>query len=113
MLPPSVEHALQHYRAVGPRRVALLCHLRHELSLVDFKPLKVVSVAHASGLPKRAIGPDLRQLASWGYLEQGPRAYARGPFTYRMAWPAPSASATRFSKPVTSASMRSAVTPRG
>lgn len=89
MLPPSVDHALQHYRAVGPRRVALLCHLRNELSLVDYKPLKVLSVAHASGLPKRAIGPDLRQLTALGYLEQGPRAYPGGPFTYRLAWARP------------------------
>ncbi|MHB1329242.1 MAG: hypothetical protein ACYC2K_13680 [Gemmatimonadales bacterium] len=83
---PAFEHALVHYRQVGPRRVALLTHLRNHLSLVDFKPVKALSVAHATGLSKRAVGPDLRKLTALGYLDQGPRAYPGGPFTYRLVW---------------------------
>lgn len=78
-----------HYRTVGPRAVALLCYLRTQMSLIDFKPVKVLAVAHASGLPRQGIGPDLRKLVALGYLERGGRAYPGGPYTYRMVWPAP------------------------
>lgn len=83
---PALDHAIRNVRDVGSRAVGVLCYLRDHLAFHEYRTVKVLAVAHATGYRRQHVGRDLRRLTALGYLVRGPRSGPRGPYTYLLAW---------------------------
>ena len=71
---------------LGRLALAVFDVLRDRLDLVEFRALKLQDLEAALARSRPQVVGALRELTTHGYLEKGERAWARGPWTYRLCY---------------------------
>lgn len=71
---------------LGRLALAVFDVLRDRLDLVEFRALKLQDLEAALDRSRPQVVGSLRELVTHGYLEKGERAWARGPWTYRLCY---------------------------
>lgn len=71
---------------LGRLALAVFDVLRDRLDLVEFRAVKLEDLQGTVDRSRPQVVGALRELVTHGYLEKGIRAWARGPWTYRLCY---------------------------
>lgn len=55
-----------------------------ELDVLEYKPIKITEMARGLHMDKGQVSRAIRILVDYGLIQRNGRAWARGPFTYRL-----------------------------
>lgn len=69
---------------LGSLAIRVYVFVAGDLDYRRFKAIKLITVAAALGTKRHKVGNALRALTEAGYLERDGRAWAGGPYTYRL-----------------------------
>ena len=72
--------------ALGRLSLAVFDVLRDRLDLQTFRAVKLDELEACVDRSRPQVVGALRELVTHGYLERGDRAWARGPWTYRLCY---------------------------
>jgi hypothetical protein len=72
--------------ALGRLALAVFDVLRDHLDLREFRAVKLDTLEAAVDRSRPQVVGALRELVTHGYLDRGDRAWARGPWTYRLCY---------------------------
>lgn len=72
--------------ALGRLALAVFDILRDHLDLREFRAVKLEQLEAAVSRSRPQVVGALRELVTHGYLDRGERAWARGPWTYRLCY---------------------------
>lgn len=82
---PLVRQA-QRDLSLGRLDLAVYDILRDRLEFVEFRAVKLAELESALARSRPQVVGSLKTLVERGYIERGPKAYTRGPNTYRLKY---------------------------